>query len=883
MVVQQWLRGRSPSFRHGLVGMCLTGMAAGAVANPNDVYQEEGGLLVIELESASPGGSWFDEAGVAGHTGASYIRWNGSNHFNSPGNGVFGFDFEIHEAGTYDFRIRNHHDDPDPTEENDVWVRMDGGQWVKTFSSVNNEWTWATRHEFGEHDKPLASYSLAEGTHRIEFSGRSHDFRMDRFHLARPGHPDSTNPGAPESTTQLGTQENVPPVAKIRVTPDVVSANGQGTIVTLDASQSFDSNADQNLSFMWAVRGAKFVDGTTPRSRVARVRFRSRFAMPVRLIVTDDADEPLKDIAYDTINVEGAGARLEGDAAAWHPIELWFEGPTLSETDDAPNPFLDYRLVVDFEGPNGQEYRVQGFFDGDGEGNGTGNVWKARFSADTGGIWNYSASFRTGERVAINPGVNAGQPAAFDGASGRFFVFRQRNDAEGFLQKGRLTHTGEHYMQFADGSYFIKGGTDSPENLLGYRGFDDIQDNGGVGILHEYPSHRADWRDGDPLFTSNSTGVDSKGLIGALNYLGDEHVNSVYFLPMNLGGDGQDTCPFVGYSNTTFDKCHYDISRMHQWNQVFNHAQTRGILLHFVLAETESGNENWLDGGNLGIERKLFYRELSARFGHLMAIKWNLSEENDFHVSKLIDFAEFIDSVDPYDHPISVHTHPNNFDDYEEIVGNPLFSSTSIQYDPNQAGNHTEQWRANSAASGHKWIVDMDENNPYHTGLTNTNGDDLRKRVLYDVYFSGGQVEWYMGYHSLPLGGDLRCEDFRTREAMWKYMWYARKLMQDHLPFWEMEPADELLTGEAGDYGGGQVFAKTGTDYAIYLPKASQGGRLDLTAASGQMRARWFNPRSGQFVGQPALWTGGTVREIGTPIHQQNDDWVLLVQSTQRD
>ena len=46
----------------------------------------------------------------------------------------------------------------------------------------------------------------------------------------------------------------------------------------------------------------------------------------------------------------------------------------------------------------------------------------------------------------------------------------------------------------------------------------------------------------------------------------------------------------------------------------------------------------------------------------------------------------------------------------------------------------------------------------------------MRRRALYDVYFSGGNIEWYLGYFPLPPGGDLRTEDFRTREEMWDYM-----------------------------------------------------------------------------------------------------------------
>ena len=41
------------------------------------------------------------------------------------------------------------------------------------------------------------------------------------------------------------------------------------------------------------------------------------------------------------------------------------------------------------------------------------------------------------------------------------------------------------------------------------------------------------------------------------------------------------------------------------------HAQQRGIFLHLVLNEGEEPNKRELDDGELGTERKLYYRELS--------------------------------------------------------------------------------------------------------------------------------------------------------------------------------------------------------------------------------------------------------------------------------
>ena len=62
------------------------------------------------------------------------------------------------------------------------------------------------------------------------------------------------------------------------------------------------------------------------------------------------------------------------------------------------------------------------------------------------------------------------------------------------------------------------------------------------------------------------------------------------------------------------------------------------------------------------------------------------------------------------------------------------------------------------------------------------------------------------------------------------------------LPFWEMRPSSELISG-----GEGYAFAKRGELYAVYLPN---GGTisLDLSGASGPFRASWFNPRDGSSV-----------------------------------
>lgn len=562
-------------------------------------------------------------------------------------------------------------------------------------------------------------------------------------------------------------------------------------------------------------------------------------------------------------------------AHKWQPLEFLVRGAPTTELADDPNPFLDYRLQVRFTGPSGQRYDLPGYYSGDGRGLGRGNVWKAMFTPDEAGPWSFELDFRQGPNVAVNLNINAGTPVISHGLRGSFTVQPELASAVGFRRHGTLEYVGKHYLKFAEGPYFVQAGVGSPENFLSAFSFDDAQDSGNLGIIHRYGPHEADWRSGDPLFEGNNSGVDSRGIIGALNYLGEEGVNSIYVLLMNLGGDSRDVFPFVGATGSEFDNRHYDIGRLYRWNEVFEHAHSQGIFLNLLLGETESGNEQWLDNGTLGIERKLYYREMVARFAHLPGLKWNLSEENDFSASQLDAFADYIGALDPYDHPICVHTHLDNTSIYNQLYGDSRYSNSSVQYSIDKADQFVEQVRQQSANAGRPWVVDMDENGSASVGLSDSNQEDLRKRILWDVLLSGGHIQWYLGYHDLPLGGDVKLEDFRTRSAMWAYTRYARTFIEDNLPFWEMNPADSLVTGESTNYGGAEVFAKAGEHYAIYYPRASSTGSLNLSGAPGAYRKRWFNPRTGQFQGSTSTVQGGGTVSVGGPPSQSSEDWVV--------
>jgi len=557
-------------------------------------------------------------------------------------------------------------------------------------------------------------------------------------------------------------------------------------------------------------------------------------------------------------------ARVTGALKKWHPVTIDFIGPHAGETDSSPNPFLDYRLQVTLKGPSGKTYNVPGFFDGNGDGGGTGNIFRVRFTPDETGKWTYQVSFRKGENVAIYLSPNAGAPTDFDGKKGTFFISKGDSNAPGFLKWGRLEYVRNHYLKFRDGPYWIKGGADSPENFLGYNGFDNTP-----AAKHNYAPHIPHWNQGDPDW-GNGKG---KGIIGSLNYLASKKVNSIYFLPMNIGGDYKDTWPFIGpiipEGSAANNKLHYDISKLRQWEMVFAHAEKKGIMLHFVLNEAETANKMELDSAKLGVERKLFYRELIARFGHHLALQWNICEEFNSRwkgslelLPKTIkEWAAYIRAMDPYHHPITVHHASKVFDAWASFIGDPLFEVTSFQTQDIWA---IQNFRKKSSAVGLPLVISVDETWP--EPASDSNAATIRKKYIGPVYFSGGNLE-------LILKGYMEKGNFKDYESLWDDMWHMRQFFENHLPYWEMEPNDGLLSNHKGS---GKVFTKPGEYYAVYLPKGGSG-KLDLSTATGYFEISWFNPRTGKFEGKTEVQKGGGPIALGYAPTSPVEDWVVFI------
>ena len=588
---------------------------------------------------------------------------------------------------------------------------------------------------------------------------------------------------------------------------------------------------------------------------------------------------------------------LSGELRQWHKVTLTFIGPNTSETASF-NPFLDYRLNVTFtQGP--ATYIIPGYYCANGKagetGASSGNKWRVHFAPPSTGTWNWQAAFRKGDSIAVSDA--GGASTHFDGESGSFNVAASDKTGNDFRGKGLIKlASGKHYLQFSGtGQYWIKGGTDCPEDFLGCSDFDNTVTGNVAFPVTTYPAHVGDWKSGNPTWRNTK----GKGIIGALNYLGAQRVNSVYLLPMNLGGDGQNTHPFASTSNDLV----YDCSKLDQWGMVFDHAQENGILLHVVFNEAESANRNWLDDGTLGTERKLFYREMIARFAHANGLKWMICEEHNpgFSTATVKSFASYIRSADPYDHPIGIHNYqgwPIKYhvqDVFDGYFGDSNFDYLCIQYRPAQYESATRYVDViahlrNDASNAGRPLALMfdelerataqdDESHDHSKGPSCMSGAQfLRKAVLWQIYLGGGGgVEWI-------LDDLLNSHDFRPYEALWTYTRHALNFM-DQIPVGDMVPGHHLLSGESKytvpmyDIEG-VVLTKPGEIYAVHLPDATSTGTLNLSGASGTFTKSWYNPRTGSFQGEIKIVKAGGIVPLGTPPSSATDDWVVLIKKS---
>ncbi len=276
-----------------------------------------------------------------------------------------------------------------------------------------------------------------------------------------------------------------------------------------------------------------------------------------------------------------------------------------------------------------------------------------------------------------------------------------------------------------------------------------------------------------------------------------------------------------------------------------------------------------LDNGDTGVERSLYYRELIARFGHHLALNWNLGEENgalgdpNQNTAQRIAMAQYFYDHDPYHHHIVIHNgkEPNDLlGDKSKLTG---YSLQTSQPDFSRVHPETVKWVNLSVDAGKPWVVACDEPGDAQHALVpdkdDPTHDNARRNGLWgNLLGGGGGNEWYFGYahdHS-----DLTCQDFRSRDLWWDQCRIALEYFDNRtIPFWEMDPNDAMVSGAKS-----WAMAKKAGDVLVYAPV---GGTVTVDLSSWPetlYSVEFFDPRTGNAAVGKAV-SGGANVQLNAP------------------
>ena len=585
-----------------------------------------------------------------------------------------------------------------------------------------------------------------------------------------------------------------------------------------------------------------------------------------------------------------------GEKRKWHNIKLMITLP--NSLRENTGTFTNHRVDVVCQHSSGTTLRIPAYFAANGNAANTqaksGKIWIAHFRPNKTGNWTYRVLYYQANNVAVSA-VNT-LPAPVQSTTPKTISIANSNKGNAdFRKKGRLRYqtTGtkqqRRYLQFADSKeFFLKLGPDSPENLLDYVefDFDDRVNNCGLCSRHQWQPHVKDYDDNKDPFWGSSTNKKGKGIIGAMNYLHKQKMNSV---SMSLfGGDDKNVFPWTKVNQKTV----FDVSKLAQWQIVLNHAERQGLMLHLKLAEAE----NWSALNSFQI--KLYYREMVARFGHHLALEWNVSEEYGGGIepntaAKRAEVARtvserinFLASIDPYQNLRVIHTYPGRHDMYNEWL-KPAYPFTGASIQSNSRNNYIgaypelQEWVTKSTATNTPWVVSSDEQNPGSNGMftaksinVSTVLPEARTRMLWPTLMAGGAgIMWYGGGE-----GDFKTENYNRFNTMFTWTRYAILdfFKGQNIKFWQMQNQNNLV---AGNNGRNFCLAELGKNYVVYL---ENGGniKLDLSGQSGRFSVQWFDPRNGGTLINRANITGGGKVNLGNPPNNTNKDWVVLVSAS---
>jgi len=485
------------------------------------------------------------------------------------------------------------------------------------------------------------------------------------------------------------------------------------------------------------------------------------------------------------------------------------------------NPFTEVTVTGEFHCGGGKPVRVDGFCDA-----ADGSLFRVRFMPSEPGRYEYTVAFRHADEESLHQGSFTAIPSRRKG-----ILRTDSKHPEHFVWAG----VGEHYFWSGTTTYYLMG-------------WDDETIRRSIDRLAAYKINRLRVL----LYGRNRPHPWNQPVVPTEQF--KLHLNP---WPAQRPDD---------VANPGFDLTRFNVDHWQKCERLLRYARERDVIVSAIFYIGGQVLPTPFAAGSA--EEDLYYRYGVARLAAFSNVTWDLGNEYNFHrpaPAWADQMGAKVKQWDPYDHLCSAHnvTHrtPNStWCDMQLIqrwdggqnafmVGQREEQKKTGRIIPqiNEEYGYEDLWektpgeRRAETRRRCAWEIAM-------AGCYQTTGESARTGTGVAPDTGGGWVNGRGDDSMTMLAGYRRLVDFFTAFEWWTY-----------------QPRNDLVEQQLPCLGA------EGVRYIIYLPT---GGRATVKLSEGKYRARWFNPRTGEYteagVATAPAWT--------SPDTLDGQDWVLLLE-----
>lgn len=353
-----------------------------------------------------------------------------------------------------------------------------------------------------------------------------------------------------------------------------------------------------------------------------------------------------------------------------------------------------------------------------------------------------------------------------------------------------------------------------------------------------------------------------------------------------------------------FDLTRFNVAFFQKTERLLRRARELNLIISlvFYVDGADKGVDPFGKANMGGPDEQRYYRYAVARIAPFANIMWDVT--NEYHLFRdegwVNRMGAFIKECDPYDHLTSVHGH-GKF----PFRGAPWADFAMFQSWDEHGGYHfmlnNRREQQNTAGRPMPQINEeygYEDHYPYPWGqarLWPARTADTRRRLAWEITMAGcyqttgERANTGTGAGLDTGGGWINGRGDATMTLLVGYG-HLRRFFEG-FEWWKLEPRPDLLRlppepkraapanrSDAAPplpvlHGKPLCLAEPGRRYVIYLP---QGGTVTADLAPGRYQARWFNPRSGEWLKKAIPANGG---EWTSPVATDAEDWTLLIES----